>query len=55
MHEINFSVHKRFLTTSDILTNIFFNQHWTFFYTTYDFVTTNKAEMFTKAQLKLVK
>ncbi len=48
------SVHERFFATSDILTNIFLINAG-HFYITSDFLTMNKAEMFIKAQLKLVK
>ncbi len=51
---LNISLHEKFFATSDMLTNIFLinTGH---FYTMSDFLTMNKAEMFIKAQLKLVK
>ncbi len=48
------SVHKMFFATSEVLTNIFLIKAG-HFYTTSDFLTMNKTEMFIKAKLKLVK
>ncbi len=48
------SVHETFFATSDISTNIFLIKAG-HFYTTSDFLTMNKAEMFINAQVKLVK
>ncbi len=48
------SIHEMFFATSDILTNIFLINAG-HFYTKSDILIVNKAEMFIKAQLKLVK